>query len=173
MGKHRPVSDRIAETQAQLSALMAKAAKDQINDSPEIQEIDAEIKALKTAKGAEFHAAQAALEQRAKGLTVAGQQFLLDAGFYDDVHDGLFALSCGGCAGEGAPVIRATCEPGRPRETLRNLQLLERAYELKAEGFTITEAAKTIQRELAESLSPTVLSWRTIRNIVSKTNNQT
>jgi len=137
------------------------------------REIDAEIKALKTAKGAEFHAAQAALEQRAKGLTVAGQQFLLDAGFYDDVHDGLFALSCGGCAGEGAPVIRATCEPGRPRETLRNLQLLERAYELKAEGFTITEAAKTIQRELAESLSPTVLSWRTIRNIVSKTNNQT
>tara|TARA_Y100000310_G_scaffold277974_1_gene296134 strand:- start:116 stop:466 length:351 start_codon:yes stop_codon:yes gene_type:complete len=46
MGKHRPVSDRIAETQAQLSALMAKAAKDQINASPEIQEIDAEIKAI-------------------------------------------------------------------------------------------------------------------------------
>jgi len=46
MGKHRPVSDRIAETQAQLSALMAKAAKDQINDSPEIQEIDSAIKSI-------------------------------------------------------------------------------------------------------------------------------
>ena len=44
MGKHRPVNDRIAETQAQLAALMAKAAKDQINDSPEIKAIDKEIK---------------------------------------------------------------------------------------------------------------------------------
>ncbi len=46
MTKHRPVSDRIAETQAQLSALIAKANKEQINDSPEIQALDAEIKAV-------------------------------------------------------------------------------------------------------------------------------
>ena len=48
MGKHRPVSDRIAETQAQLSALLAKAAKDQVNESPEIQAIDNEIKGINT-----------------------------------------------------------------------------------------------------------------------------
>ena len=48
MGKHRPVSDRIAEAQAQLAALMAKAAKSQINDSPEIQALDKEIKAIQT-----------------------------------------------------------------------------------------------------------------------------
>lgn len=46
MGKHRPVSDRIAEAQAQLSALMAKAAKDEVNASPEIQAIDKEIKEI-------------------------------------------------------------------------------------------------------------------------------
>jgi len=46
MGKHRAVTDRIAETQAQLAALMAKAAKSQINESPEIQAIDKEIKGV-------------------------------------------------------------------------------------------------------------------------------
>jgi len=46
MGKHRPVDQRIAETQAQLASLMAKAAKDQINDSPEIQAIDKNIKTI-------------------------------------------------------------------------------------------------------------------------------
>jgi len=46
MGKHRAVSDRIAETQAQLAALMAKAAKAQINESPEIKAIDKEIKTI-------------------------------------------------------------------------------------------------------------------------------
>ena len=46
MGKHRPVSDRIAEAQAQLAALMAKAAKDEVNASPEIQAIDKEIKEI-------------------------------------------------------------------------------------------------------------------------------
>tara|TARA_R110002051_G_scaffold290805_1_gene354547 strand:- start:785 stop:1129 length:345 start_codon:yes stop_codon:yes gene_type:complete len=46
MTKHRPVSDRIAETQAQLAALVAKANKEQINDSPEVQALDKEIKAV-------------------------------------------------------------------------------------------------------------------------------
>ena len=46
MGKHRPVSDRIAEAQAQLAALMAKAAKAEISQSPEIQAIDKEIKEI-------------------------------------------------------------------------------------------------------------------------------
>ena len=46
MGKHREVNERIAETQAQLAALMAKAAKSQINESPEIQAIDKEIKTI-------------------------------------------------------------------------------------------------------------------------------
>jgi chromosome segregation ATPase len=44
MTKHRPVADRIAETQAQLSALIAKANKTQINESPEIQALDKQIK---------------------------------------------------------------------------------------------------------------------------------
>ena len=46
MGKHRPVSDRIAEAQAQLAALMAKASKAEISKSPEIQAIDKEIKEI-------------------------------------------------------------------------------------------------------------------------------
>ena len=46
MGKHRPVSDRIAEAQAQLASLMAKAAKAEISQSPEIQAIDKEIKEI-------------------------------------------------------------------------------------------------------------------------------
>ena len=46
MGKHRAVEDRIAETQSQLNALLAKAAKDQVDESPEIQAIDAEIKKI-------------------------------------------------------------------------------------------------------------------------------
>jgi len=48
MGKHRPVNDRILETQSQLNALLAKAAKDQVNASPEIQDIDQAIKAINT-----------------------------------------------------------------------------------------------------------------------------
>tara|TARA_R100000963_G_C4585775_1_gene64913 strand:+ start:288 stop:629 length:342 start_codon:yes stop_codon:yes gene_type:complete len=46
MGKHRAVEDRIAETQSQLSALLAKAAKEQVDESPEIQAIDKEIKKI-------------------------------------------------------------------------------------------------------------------------------
>jgi len=46
MGKHRAVTDRIAETQAQLASLMAKAAKSQINESPEIKAIDKDIKTI-------------------------------------------------------------------------------------------------------------------------------
>ena len=46
MGKHRPVSDRIAEAQAQLAQLMAKASKAEVNASPEIQALDKEIKAV-------------------------------------------------------------------------------------------------------------------------------
>jgi len=46
MTKHRPVADRIAETQAQLNALIAKANKDTINESPEIQAIDDEIRVI-------------------------------------------------------------------------------------------------------------------------------
>tara|TARA_R100000963_G_C4618151_1_gene86462 strand:- start:353 stop:697 length:345 start_codon:yes stop_codon:yes gene_type:complete len=46
MTKHRPVSDRIAETQAQLAALVAKANKEQINDSPEVKLLDSQIKSV-------------------------------------------------------------------------------------------------------------------------------
>tara|TARA_R110002167_G_scaffold68074_1_gene192272 strand:- start:719 stop:1063 length:345 start_codon:yes stop_codon:yes gene_type:complete len=46
MTAHRSVSERIAETQAQLTALVAKANKEQINASPEIQALDEEIKTV-------------------------------------------------------------------------------------------------------------------------------
>ena len=46
MTKHRPVSDRIAETQAQLAAIVAKANKEQINDSPEVKLLDSQIKSV-------------------------------------------------------------------------------------------------------------------------------
>ncbi len=46
MGKHRAVEDRIAETQAQLNALLAKSAKEAVDASPEIQAIDKEIKKI-------------------------------------------------------------------------------------------------------------------------------
>jgi len=46
MTAHRSVSERIAETQAQLTALVAKANKAQINQSPEVQALDSEIKAV-------------------------------------------------------------------------------------------------------------------------------
>ena len=46
MAKHRPVSDRIAQAQAQLAALMAKGAKAEINASPEVQAIDKSIKEI-------------------------------------------------------------------------------------------------------------------------------
>ena len=48
MGKHRAVEDRIAETQRQLNALLAKSAKDVVDASPEIKAIDAEIKKVTT-----------------------------------------------------------------------------------------------------------------------------
>jgi len=48
MGKHRPLSDRIAEAQAQLAALKAKTAKSEIDKSPEIQAIDKDIKTVQT-----------------------------------------------------------------------------------------------------------------------------
>jgi len=48
MGKHRAVEDRIAETQRQLNALLAKSAKDVVDASPEIKAIDAEIKEVTT-----------------------------------------------------------------------------------------------------------------------------
>tara|TARA_R110000751_G_scaffold36827_2_gene89686 strand:- start:1695 stop:2039 length:345 start_codon:yes stop_codon:yes gene_type:complete len=44
MGKHRAVEDRIAETQAQLASLLAKSAKDAVDESPEIKAIDQQIK---------------------------------------------------------------------------------------------------------------------------------
>ena len=44
MTKHRPVADRIAETQAQLAALVAKANKEQINSNPDVVALDKEIK---------------------------------------------------------------------------------------------------------------------------------
>jgi len=46
MGQHRPLNDRIAETQAQLMALKAKMLKDQINESDEIIAIDDEIREI-------------------------------------------------------------------------------------------------------------------------------
>tara|TARA_R110002167_G_scaffold291904_2_gene496670 strand:- start:119 stop:463 length:345 start_codon:yes stop_codon:yes gene_type:complete len=46
MGQHRPLNDRIAETQAQLMALKAKMLKDQINESSEIIAIDDEIREI-------------------------------------------------------------------------------------------------------------------------------
>ena len=48
MGKHRAVEDRIAETQSQLNALLAKAAKEEVNENVEIVKIDAEIKKITT-----------------------------------------------------------------------------------------------------------------------------
>jgi chromosome segregation ATPase len=44
--KHRPIDQRILETQAQLAQLMAKQAKDEIATNPQIQELDMEIKDL-------------------------------------------------------------------------------------------------------------------------------
>jgi len=49
MGKHRAVEDRIAETQAQLASLLAKSAKDAVDESPEIKAIDKEIKTITVA----------------------------------------------------------------------------------------------------------------------------
>tara|TARA_R100000963_G_C4610625_1_gene81181 strand:+ start:174 stop:512 length:339 start_codon:yes stop_codon:yes gene_type:complete len=46
MGQHRPLNDRIAETQAQLMALKAKMLKDQINESDEIIAIDDSIREI-------------------------------------------------------------------------------------------------------------------------------
>lgn len=44
MGKHRPVQDRIAEAQAQLAALVAKAASKQTANDPQVQAIDEQIR---------------------------------------------------------------------------------------------------------------------------------
>ena len=46
MTKHRPVADRIAETQAQLASLVAKANKEQINTNPDIVALDEQIKGV-------------------------------------------------------------------------------------------------------------------------------
>ena len=48
MGKHRPVDVRLAEAQAQLAALMARASKSQVSDDPRIQEIDKKVKGIQT-----------------------------------------------------------------------------------------------------------------------------
>jgi len=48
MGKHRPVDVRIAEAQAQLAALVAKAAKSQVSEDPRIQDIDKKIKDIQS-----------------------------------------------------------------------------------------------------------------------------
>tara|TARA_R110000824_G_C15153928_1_gene671313 strand:- start:411 stop:770 length:360 start_codon:yes stop_codon:yes gene_type:complete len=44
--KHRPINQRILETQAQLAKLMANQAKDEIAQNPQIQDLDMEIKDL-------------------------------------------------------------------------------------------------------------------------------
>lgn len=47
MGKtHRPINERIAETQAQLAQLLARQAKVEVSQDPQIQELDARIKDL-------------------------------------------------------------------------------------------------------------------------------
>jgi len=48
MGQHRPVSERIAEAQAHLASLMAKAAQSEIASSPEVQAIDDRIKEVQS-----------------------------------------------------------------------------------------------------------------------------
>ena len=49
MGKHRSVDVRIAEVQAHLASLQAKAAKEVVSQDPRVQSIDADIKRLRTA----------------------------------------------------------------------------------------------------------------------------
>ena len=44
--KHRPIDQRILETQAQLAQLMAKQAKDEIAKNPQIEDLDMQIKDL-------------------------------------------------------------------------------------------------------------------------------
>ena len=44
--QHRPINERIAETQAQLAALMARQAKVEVSKDPQIQELDERIKDL-------------------------------------------------------------------------------------------------------------------------------
>jgi hypothetical protein len=44
--QHRPINERIAETQAQLAALMARQAKVEVSKDPQIQELDELIKNL-------------------------------------------------------------------------------------------------------------------------------
>ena len=44
--KHRPINQRILETQAQLAALVAKQAKEQVSQDPQIQALDERIKDL-------------------------------------------------------------------------------------------------------------------------------
>jgi hypothetical protein len=43
MAQHRPIETRIAEAQAQILALQAKANKQVINNDPAVQAVDAEI----------------------------------------------------------------------------------------------------------------------------------
>lgn len=43
--KHRPINERILETQAQLASLMAKQAKEEVAKNPEIMQLDELIKA--------------------------------------------------------------------------------------------------------------------------------
>ena len=41
--KHRPINQRILETQAQLASLMAKQAKEEVAQDPQIQQLDEQI----------------------------------------------------------------------------------------------------------------------------------
>tara|TARA_R100000234_G_scaffold113944_1_gene88748 strand:- start:1018 stop:1452 length:435 start_codon:yes stop_codon:yes gene_type:complete len=124
-------------------------------------EIDKELSALKSAKGAAYDELLAKLDGRIAAMAALVHAYLVKTGWHDDTHPALLEFA----------FIRATehrdpyREPGRPSEAQRNEWITARAAELIAQGMTKTQASKKLTAEVEDRFE-VVLSYRTILNLL-------
>ena len=132
------------------------------------KEIDRELEILAKGKpGEEFSEAAASMARRVTACALASYQELVASGFHDTTHAGLLKIGMGE-ARSGQTLVSVHPATGRPSKQERDCSICDRGDELHLEGLSMTEAAKLIQKELAALADAQVLSWKTIRNILTK-----
>ena len=136
--------------------------------SAENEEIDRELEILAKGKpGEEFNNAAASVARRLTACAVAAHEHLVATGFHAKNHQGLLKLGIGEAV-SGQTLVTVHRSVGRPSKQERDDAICDRGDALHLEGLTMTEAAKLIQKELAALADAQVLSWKTIRNILTK-----
>ena len=133
----------------------------------ENKEIDRELEILAKGKpGEEFNEAALSISRRLTACAVASYEHLVATGFHAKHHQGLLKLGMGETR-SGQPLVSVPPSVGRPSKQDRDDAICDRGDELHLQGLSVTDSAKKIQQERAQAKND-VLSWKTIRNILTK-----